>query len=492
MDMSLKEKAKKIFDPLMWGLRLKAINDLGKRLKSFWERYSFFFKTKTSDNRHYGYKYISCLLRMECDRNYASIGRASGVNKQNMQHFMSNSPWEFQEIYTQIQQEIRETKGLSKGGALLLDESADEKAGNRSAGAGRQYNGRLGKVDMSQVGVFLAYANIKSYPLWTWVDGDLFLQEHWFTEAMEAERKRLGIPEKLKFQSKPEIGWNLIQRAKANGLPFEITCFDDLYGRSEWLRGQLRRENLLYMADIPRSTQVYITEPKLGVPAKVLGKKGKQPKRVKVLSSEKPQTVFSLSRDNDTQWHELNIRPTERGELRDLFAVHQVWTVYEDKAVEELLVIRKEKNGKCNYSLCNAPSDTPLSQLAWWKCQRYFIERANEEAKSEIGWDEFQAQKYLGWQHHLALTILASWFIAQTQYEWAQTCERDPDLAQELEIDVLPRLSVANVRSLLRAVMPLEQLNTQQAVEQVIEHLVNRTHSRKSRMKKFLKSNEST
>src|SRR3990172_12388704 len=190
MDMSLKEKAKKIFDPLMWGLRLKAINDLSKGLKSFWERYSFFFKTKTSDNRHYGYKYISCLLRMESDRNYASIGRESGVNKQNMQHFMSNSPWEFQETYTQIQQEIRETKGLSKGGALLLDESADEKAGNRSAGAGRQYNGRLGKVDMSQVGVFLAYANIKPYPLWTWVDGDLFLQEHWFTEEMEPERKQ--------------------------------------------------------------------------------------------------------------------------------------------------------------------------------------------------------------------------------------------------------------------------------------------------------------
>ena len=51
---------------------------------------------------------------------------------------------------------------------------------------------------------------------------------------------------------------------------------------------------------------------------------------------------------------------------------------------------------------------------------------------------------------------------------------------------------MANVRSLLRAVMPLEQLNTEQAVDQVIEHLVNRTQSRKSRMKKFLKSNEST
>jgi SRSO17 transposase len=156
---------------------------------------------------------------------------------------------------------------------------------------------------------------------------------------MESERKRLGIPEKLKFRSKPEIGWDLIQRAKANGLSFEITCFDDLYGRREWLRGQLRKENLLYMADIPRTTHVYVTEPKLGVPAKALGKKGKQPKRVKVLSSVKPQTVFSLARNNDTQWYELSIRPTERGELRDLFTVRPVWTVYEDKPVKELLVI---------------------------------------------------------------------------------------------------------------------------------------------------------
>src|SRR3989304_2410055 len=100
----------------------------------------------------------------------------------------SYPPWAFQGIYKQIQQEIRETKGLSQGGALLLDESANEKAGNRSAGAGRQYNGRFGKVDMSQVGVFLAYANIKSYPLWTWVDGDLFLQEHWFTEKRWSQR----------------------------------------------------------------------------------------------------------------------------------------------------------------------------------------------------------------------------------------------------------------------------------------------------------------
>ena len=44
------------------------------------------------------------------------------------------------------------------GSVLLVDESADEKAGDNSAGAGKQYNGRLGKIETSQVGVLLSAA----------------------------------------------------------------------------------------------------------------------------------------------------------------------------------------------------------------------------------------------------------------------------------------------------------------------------------------------
>jgi len=65
------------------------------------------------------------------------------------------------------------------------------------------------------------------------------------------------------------------------------------------------------------------------------------------------------------------------------------------------------------YALSNAPVDTPLGHLAWLLCQRYFIERTNQDAKSEAGWDELEARKYRGWEHHLALVILATWFIAQ-------------------------------------------------------------------------------
>jgi len=72
---------------------------------------------------------------------------------------MSNSPWSAWTVIQQVQVEIATTQGLEQGGVLILDESADAKAGEKSAGSGRQYNGRLGKVDMSQVGTFLAYAN---------------------------------------------------------------------------------------------------------------------------------------------------------------------------------------------------------------------------------------------------------------------------------------------------------------------------------------------
>ncbi|MBN1312233.1 MAG: hypothetical protein JXB30_12510, partial [Anaerolineae bacterium] len=114
---------------------------------------------------------------------------------------------------------------------------------------------------------------------------------------------------------------------------------------------------------------------------------------------------------------------------------------------------------------------------------RYFAERGNQDAKSELGADEFQATKFLAWEHHLALTILASWFIAETKLEWASLYTRDPALYEYYQVDVLPSLSVANVRELLRAALPLPQLSPAQAAALVVKHLDNRTRSRKSRLR---------
>lgn len=472
-----------VFDLQRWGLPTEAVVDLADRLEDVWSRFRHCFRSKTRDPSEHGWVYLRGLLTMETERNFANIARRvvdPDDDGQNLQQFMSDSPWSAWEVLQQVQAEIALTSELQKDTVLILDESAEEKASNKSAGAGRQHNGRLGKVEMSQVGIFLALAN---ETVWTWVDGQLYLPKHWFTPEMEKERQRLGIPSDRQFATKTELGWRMIQQAKANGLSFEALLCDDLYGRSGWLRRQLDGANILYMADIPQDTQVYLSKPQLGVPSSQPRKVGRRPTRKQVLNEIKPVEVRQVARFPDTIFERFLVRSTERGQLKEPFAMRRVWTIRYGLLAEEWLVIRQEGKNRYNYALSNAPKDTSKKRLAWLKCMRYFIERANQDAKSQAGWDEFQAQKYRAWEHHLALTVLATWFVAQIKLEWAQSYARDPKLASQLEVDLLPALSVANVRELLQATLPLKQLSPQQAIRLVIKHLVHRSRSKSSRLK---------
>lgn len=376
----------------------------------------------------------------------------------------------------QMQSEVMNRQELM-GGVLILDESADAKSGETSAGAARQHNGRLGKVDVCQVGVFLTYAKDG---IWTWLDGELFLPEKWLSDDYAARRAKVGIPVDRSFQTKIELGWQMIERAQKMGFLFEAVAFDSLYGRNRKLRDQCQANGIEYYADVPCNQKVYLTLPELAYPLTKQNRPAKYPQVV----GQVPVTVQSLAENRQTDWRSLVLRPSERGMLEAEFARQQVWTVDKDGTIrQETLVIRRDPN-RLTYSLTNAPTDTPLLTLAQRKTQRYFVERSIQDAKSELGWDEFQAIKFRAWEHQLALTLLASWFIAETQLDWRAEHPQDPTLIQDYETDVLPRLSMANVRELLRATLPLPQLSTEQAALLVIKHLDNRTRSRRSRLKK--------
>src|SRR6266496_735848 len=153
-----------LFDPLRWGLPAEAVLDLANRLQRTWERYHDCFTTKTRDTSAYGLSYLRGLLTMETDRNYANIARrvlAPDADRQNLQQFMSDSPWSSAAVFQRIQAEIRARPDLHAG-MLTLSESADERAGEMSAAAARQYLGRFGKVDLGQVGVALGYTHAGS------------------------------------------------------------------------------------------------------------------------------------------------------------------------------------------------------------------------------------------------------------------------------------------------------------------------------------------
>lgn len=456
---------------------------LGENLHEFWERYRSCFCNRTRDPSANAYIYWRGQLTMDDARNFANIERRlQGGDGQGLQHFMADSPWEGQAVFRQIQADIAAHPVLQQGGLVVLDESADEKAGEQSAGAGRQYNGRLGKTEMSQVVTSLTYAHPAS-GTWALVDVELFLPEAWFTPAFAERRQAVGVPATRTFATKLELGVQMLRRVQLQGLPFEFVACDDLYGKSREFRATLDAEQMQYAAEVPSDTQVYLTCPKVGVPRK-RHKKGPAPSRRKVLSRQAPQEVRALARSTKTVWERVGVRHTERGTLLADFAVYPIWTVTETVQVRrEWLVMRRDLDGKLTFVLLNAPETTPAATLIHRSCQRYFTERTYQDAKSELGWADFQALKYRAVEHHMALTAAATWFVAEVKLKWREAYARDPKLARQLEVDVLPALSTANVRELLQAVLPVPQLAPHQARDLVATHLVNRARSTASRLR---------
>jgi SRSO17 transposase len=436
-----------------------------------------YFRTQTRDTSEYGLHYLSGLLRMEEKRTMANIGRVAGIGEQNMQQFMSESPWRSSPVINQVQSEIGERAEYQSGSVVLIDESADAKAGEMSAGAGRQYNGRLGKVDCCQVGVFVGVTN-NGYA--TWVDGELFLPENWFTPEASAKRKRLGIPAERHFETKLQLALKLVRRLKEQEtIPFAALDCDSLYGRKGWFRDQLQALDVEYYADIPANTTLYLERPLLFFPLTQAGKPSTQPNITGIACQAQ-----DLLEHSQTEWHTFTLRPSARGMLTAAFARRRVWSVDEDGTCRQEWLLMRQDPSDITYSLSNAAPDSPLETMAQRKSQRFLVEHSHQNAKSELGWDDFQAIKYRAWYHHLALTILASWFITQTRLDWARDLPPQPHLLTHYAIDLLPNLSVANVRTLLRAALPLPQLSIRQAARLVAQHLDNPTRSRKSRLQR--------
>lgn len=212
-----------------------------------------------------------------------------------------------------------------------------------------------------------------------------------------------------------------------------------------------------------------------------------------------------MARDRRTRWRRICLRYSERGLLCADFAIFRVRAAATGRQAAkaaaaaplceaEWLVIRKvsERRRQYRYTLVNAPAEAPIERVVEPSARRYFVERTFQDAKSEIGWADFQARKYRAWEHHLALVAAALLFAAQTKLEWELQCRRDTRLALELGVTELPALSTANLRELMRAALPVAQLSPAEAMLSVIDRLVRRARSIGSRLRAKIKSNDSS
>ncbi len=464
--------------PVRWGLPAEAISDLGARLHRFWQRFRGCFSTRTRDPSPLAFDYLRALLTVNRGRNFANIERRlHGGDGQRLQHFMSNSPWSGPAVFAQIRRELISTPELSEGGTLILDECADEKAGEDSAGVARQYNGRIGSIDLCRVDTCLVYANL-SRRLWTMIDGEMFVARHWFADEYCRRREQTGIPQDRQFATKLALGLRMIERSRAEGLRFDVVACDSLYGRDHRFRSALHAAGITYAAQVPASTLV-----RTGA---VPGGRACTPATV-----VRAREVRELARDRRTRWRRFRLRYSERGLLSADFALFRVRvavggppTVAAATGEAEWLVIRKiSEQRRYGYTLVNAPADAPVEHVVELSARRCFVERTFQDAKSELGWAEFQARKYRAWEHHLALVAAALWFAAQTKLAWEREHRRDIRLTLEMGVAVLPALSTANLRELLRAVLPLAQLTTADAAQSVVKHLVRRARSISARLR---------
>src|SRR4029453_5869738 len=100
-----------------------------------------------------------------------------------------------------------------------------------------------------------------------------------------------------------------------------------------------------------------------------------------------------------------------------------------------------------------APAAPPAPPLRAGRRPRDCTARPLEEGRPERGWDAGQPQPSRGWEPQVALPGVAVWCVAQPTWAWAPAETREPDLAHHWDGEVVPALSTANGRELLRTVL---------------------------------------
>ena len=156
-------------------------------------------------------------------------GLVSGLDKKNcwtiaehrgactpdgLQHLLARASWDADDVRDDLCDYVVDAFG-DPGAILVVDETGDVKKGTATVGVQRQYCGTAGRIENSQVAVYLTYAAPRGHAL---IDRALYLPRSW---ADDHERcADAGIPDdKRGFATKPALAVTLIDRAVATAVP---------------------------------------------------------------------------------------------------------------------------------------------------------------------------------------------------------------------------------------------------------------------------------
>jgi SRSO17 transposase len=442
------------------------IQQAKERFEQFHQRFTHYFATKTRDMADTAKQYLQGQLQYQRWGNMVQFEKVvPESDHQSLQHFASNSPWNDEPILNDVSQSVSGHIGDAQHSSIHIDESGFPKQGNDSVGVSRQYCGRLGKVDNCQIGVFLGYTS-NSYRML--LDKRLYLPEEWIED--KERRKKCGVPENTVFQTKAQLGLELIHKALERKIPFGWIGMDSHYGQQPWLLDELESQKLLYIADIPCDSRVWLELPNTEIPLRK-GDIGRKPTKLK--ADTHPIEVRQIaSQLEQNHWHRMYIRDTERGQLWSLLVFLRVYPVVDELPGRQTwLILRKDEGEqKLKYQYSNAPSDTPLERLAEMSHSRYWMERAIQDAKGEAGLAEYELRSWRGWHHHITMTILAMLFLLELQLDWKSKA---------------PNLTLRDVREILEVILPKREITPEEILKLIEQKHRAKLSARRSKYRKY-------
>ncbi len=396
--------------------------------------------------------YMNGLLGNVARKNVEQMALGQKEKVRSLQYFVGQSQWQTEPALGIHQGLLGETLG-EEDGVLLIDESSSVKQGTQSVGVAAQYCGSVGKTANGQVGVYLGYASRKGYSL---IEGRLFMPEKWFEEEHAEQREECGVPEDLVFQTKPEIGLDLLKNAvKRDKLPCFWVAADALYGDSPAFRDGVAATGKSYFTAIKENSLIWCTPPKVHVP--LWRGHGPHPTRLRLSDKRKhPVPVKDLVKKIQKQdWVRAVIKEGSKGPIVCDFAFLRVTESRGGLPAGQLwLIIRRNLDdpAEVKYFFSNAPVSIPLAELVRVCGMRWPIETIFEEAKGEVGMDHYEMRSWIGWHHHMLLVSLAHHFLVRLRIQ-----------LQELA----PALTIYQVRLLLCSVLPSFVYDIQSALERV-------------------------
>jgi SRSO17 transposase len=352
------------------------------------------FRDTQRNARHY----LAGLLLRGTRKSMDPIGqRIPDADGDRLQNFLTDSPWNPDEVQQQLAEQIAEEFG-EDGAVLALDDTTFPKQGRASVGVTRQWCGALGKTANCQAGVTLYYVlpferESREMVGFT-VGARLYLPRTWVEDA--PRRTKARVPPSVTFEEKWQIGLDLVDRARAAELPHRAVLADAEYGRSGPFRKALRDRGESYVMGLqPHST--------------VVAREGEGPIRVDRLMAAVPEAA----------WRTVVWAKGTKGPMTVTLVRYPVRVWHDGKPTEEegTLILERRSNEIKAY-LAWGVGTPSLTELARLMRSRWPIELGYRQMKQELGLDQFEGRTWTGWHHHVTLVAMAQAYLVTMRREW--------------------------------------------------------------------------